>query len=144
MNECPTCRSAIIGRPPACQQCGTPLARARWSRSSSARVLTVLCPGLGHLWLGYLYLGVFAFFGSILISCFLLSQLLMDALWRRVLAWLLAWIPWVSLWLIHLWDRRRRRVSASSVAGLIVVLLMLANGAMMGLLLIGLVKGQWV
>jgi len=144
MRECPVCRAAIIGRPPTCQECNTPLGRARWSRSSSARVLTLLCPGLGHLWLGYLYLGSLVTFVSLLLAGLFLSPVGMPGPWRRVLAWLLVWIPWASLWSFHLWERRRRRASARGVVRLVVFLLVLANGGMLSLLLVGWSLGRWV
>lgn len=143
MRECPTCRAAILGRPEACRECGTPLTRARWSRSSTARVLTLICPGLGHLWLGYVYLGSFVLFVSFLVAGVFLMPVWLEALWRRLAAWVFAWIPWVSLWTFHLWERRRRPVSARRVTKLVFLLLVLANGAAFGVLLIGGMLGLW-
>ncbi len=143
MGECPTCRAALIGRPDTCGECGTPLSRTRWSQSSTARLMSLVVPGLGHLWLGYLYLGSFLLFVSFTVAGVFLTPVWFEVLWRRLAAGVLVWIPWVSLWSFHLWGQRRREVSVRRATRLLLVLLVLANGGFFAVLLLGAITGQW-
>jgi hypothetical protein len=128
MNECPVCRAPLFGDPERCDECGTPIYSLVFSNTSWARILTLMLPGLGHLWLGRLWYGVVVSFFSCL-SLSILFQLTTEGyvFVRAIAGWVLFWIPWVGGWFYHVKRCRRRFVGAESLATTVTLLLIVGN-----------------
>lgn len=128
MGECPVCRTSIRFHQQTCPVCETPVRRSDDHQTSFSRRLTALFPGPGHFFLGHIFKGSFAFFGSLL-SIVLLFQGggEVSSMVKRLSYWVLFWVPWVFFWLSNVKKIRRSFVSFSTVVKFFVVMLVLCN-----------------
>jgi hypothetical protein len=139
LTECPVCGAVTIGTPEVCDGCGTPLDRVTRSKGFVSRTLSLLLPGISHLWNGYLARGGFALFGSFLFLLWLGREIRYSVVdstsWVRLGVWVMVWSVWSIGWY---WDRLRtntRRPSPGRIVSSILVLLILANVLMLVLVI---------
>lgn len=128
MSECPVCRASVFGSPRFCGECGTPLGRPGLRKGLNVRRLTPLIPGLSHLWMGHLFTGCVALFGSFLSLIYLLvGPMDPPRLAWRLMYWGIFWVLWAGLWTMHVNKRRLAYPSTEQVVSYLFVMLLVAN-----------------
>jgi hypothetical protein len=129
MKECPVCRRTIGSRKSECPRCRTPIRSIIVSNQGNfSKRLTALVPGFGHLWLGHIYKGSVALFGSFLSLVVLgIGSQEFNRILSRLSYWILFWVPWVFLWLQNVKSIRRRFVNYEEISTFFLFFLIIAN-----------------
>lgn len=130
MNECPVCRVTVSSSARYCDECGTPLGRATSTSGGVwARRLTPFFPGLSHLWMGHLFTGTLALYGSLIALFYLFwgGPFEYPELLFRILIWAGVWIVWSGAWTVHINWVRPRKCSGAVVFSYVLILLIIAN-----------------
>lgn len=121
----------MIGWPEECSYCGTPVRRGSSGGSGwffLPLVLSLLLPGLGHLWEGRLKSGSLALFLSIVgLGVLWLEIVVLESL-PVVLFAGFSWLCWLLGWTAHLYIKGGKRNTTSELVTFFIFLLLVGNG----------------